>query len=142
MEHRRKIIKFSLLSIGGLILAFVLTNPINFGLCPLENKYCFDPYDEIVGQPLAFFSLITFVLSIIFLFVDESIFNAWKRFAKYYLLVAAVLIGITPSVDASVIGIDREIATWFLALVFLFWSVGIIISKFIALRRIAAQKFR
>lgn len=126
MSHRKKVLILSLLSLFGFSISVVLTSPYGGGLCS-ETRYCFEPFDEIIGEPLGFFSIVVFFFSIIFLFVHEQKFTSWLRFAKYYLPIAAVLIFLFPAVDSSILGFDREFMTWVLSGVFFIVSLGVII---------------
>jgi len=67
--------------------------------------------------------------SIPLIFVSSSVLSSWLRFAKYYLSLAALLIILSPSVNSSIFGFDKEIVTWWLAGIFLGISVILIIYK-------------
>lgn len=128
MNHRKKVLITSLLSLLGLVVGVVLTSPYGGGLCGQE-RYCFDPLDEIVGQPLGYFSLIVFFFSIVFLFISEQKFTSWLRFTKYYLPIAAAIIFLSPGIDSTIGGFDKEFMTWLLVGIFFVASLGIIIFK-------------
>jgi len=128
MSHRKRVLILSLLSLLGFSIGVILTSPYGAGLCG-EIRYCFEPFDEIIGQPLGFFSIVIFFLSMVFLFVHEQKFSSWLHFAKYYLPIAALLIILMPTVDSTIGGFDKEFMTWLLAGIFFITSLGIIIFK-------------
>ena len=86
--------------------------------------------------------LSTFSLSLIFfilLFTKEAIFNAWKKFGIWYILLTALLIFLAPSSSGGSfgysMGFDREGITMFLSALFLIISLLIIAIKSWKLRR-------
>ena len=85
--------------------------------------------NENVAIFLILFGGVVFFLSFILLFVHEQKFYFWLRFAKYYLPIAAVLILLSPTVDSSILGFDKEFMTWVLSGIFFIASLGIIIFK-------------
>ncbi|MEK9186040.1 MAG: hypothetical protein AAB885_00450 [Patescibacteria group bacterium] len=140
MKHRKKIKIIWFISVLGFILALFLTTPSSFGLCPQIDKFCLDPYDEILGQPLGLFSIVIFFLPFSFFFLHESIFRSWAKFAKIYLPIAAILIlGSAFSNQGGGWGVgadfDSELTTWWLAGIFLFVSLIIIAVKSWKLRK-------
>ena len=90
---------------------------------------CLDSTDESLGQPLGYFSIVMIFLSIISLFVQEQKFYSWLRFSKYYLPIAAGVIFLSPTIDSSILGFDKEFMTWLLAGIFFITSLCIIIFK-------------
>lgn len=127
MNHRKKIHRNIYLSLIALAISIVLLEPTTFGLCPLEYKYCFEPYDDNIGQPVSVFALVLLIISLLLLFVREQKFNSWLRFAKYYLPIAAAIIFLSPGIDSTIGGFDKEFMTWLLAGIFFVVSLGIII---------------
>lgn len=133
MNHRKKVLIISLLSFLGFIVAVILTSPSSFGLCPQTDRFCFDPYDEAIGQPLGLFSLTVFFLSLILFFLREEVFHFWKKFAIVYLSFVAIILFATAGESGGggigVVSLDSEIISWWLAIVFLAVSTGIIAYK-------------
>lgn len=134
MSYKKKSYWILLGSIVGFIIAVVLTSPSSLGLCPAGDRFCFDPYDEIIGQPLGIFSVCLFFLSLILLIMHEQVFRVWLKFAVIFLPVAIILIAITPSTSGSIDPIEREPVTLFLAVVFFVTSLIIIAIKSFRLR--------
>ena len=141
----RKLIVLSFLIVAVSYFAPVLLDMT--GLCTprefnsptknLEGKFDLsdvplnDCYNISAGifEPLVVLSFTVFLVSIILNFSKEIVFNSWLRFAKYYLPIAAVLIFLSPTIDSSILGFDREFMTWLFAGVFFVVSLGIIIFK-------------
>jgi uncharacterized membrane protein required for colicin V production len=128
MSYRKKMLVLSVLSLVGFLIGVILTSAYGAGLCG-EIRYCFDPYDETIGQPLGIFSMVIFILSIIFLFIHEQIFTSWLRFAKYYIPISLVLIFLSPITAVGIGAFDQELVTWWLAGIFFVASIGIIFFK-------------
>ena len=85
-------------------------------------------FDEFF-QALFFFPAVIVVISIILFFTKENIIKSWFRFAKYYVAISAILIVLSPSIDGSIFGFDREFTVWSLAFFFLLISLIIIARK-------------
>jgi len=126
MNYKKKNVIILLLSILGLFLGAILTSPSSFGLCSFKDKFCLDPYDELIGQPLGLFSFSFFVISLIFLSQKEQTFKSWSKFTMIFLPIAVILIAVTPAVQGSFIGFDREEVTLGLAIIFFVASLLII----------------
>lgn len=135
MNYKKKTALLLLGSIVGLILAFILTSPSSLGLCSPNDKFCFDPYDEIIGQPLGVFSACLFIISLILLIVREQVFKAWSKFSIIFLPIAIVLIEISPSTSGSIDPIEKEPVTLLSAAIFLIVSILIISIKSFKLRK-------
>lgn len=127
MSYRKKIGLSVALIIIMVIIGYLLTEIVRLDF--------FDSLDESIGIPVFLFSVALLVVYFLFLFMREEIFNYWKRFAKIFLPIAIILIIITPTQYGGFVGVDKELATWFLAVAFLIISLGIIIWKSIQLRK-------
>ena len=128
MKTRKPVLQTLLVSFILFVVALILTSPSTFALCKAGDTYCFDPYDEMFGQPGGIFSVALIVLSLILLIVPR-VFHSWLRFAKYYLPIAVVLIILSPVSDGSILGFDKEFMSWLLAGVFFIVSLILIICK-------------
>ncbi|OGZ42834.1 MAG: hypothetical protein A3J55_03115 [Candidatus Ryanbacteria bacterium RIFCSPHIGHO2_02_FULL_45_17b] len=93
------------------------------------RSLCGPGVNESFAVFLILFGSAVFVLSFILLFVHEQKFYSWLRFSKYYLPIAAGIIFLSPAVDSSILGFDKEFMTWLLAGIFFITSLGIIIFK-------------
>ncbi|EKE20746.1 MAG: hypothetical protein ACD_7C00494G0001 [uncultured bacterium] len=127
MNYRKKI---------GLLVVFTMIMAIiGYLLTEIVRLNFFDSLDESIGIPVFLFSLTLFFIFFIFLFIKEGVFNYWKKFAKIFLPIAIIIIAITPTQQGGFVGIDKELATWWLVGLFLISSFGIIIWKSIELRK-------
>ncbi|MEK7520288.1 MAG: hypothetical protein AAB581_03555 [Patescibacteria group bacterium] len=91
-------------------------------------------------EPLFFFSIAIFTISIILYFLREEIFHSWARFTKWYLPLAAILIVFVADSRGGLFigfggGFDREGMVWFTAGLFFIISLILIIYKSLKLRR-------
>ena len=115
----------TIISISSLII-IGLTWGVCYGGVPYLCEY---GTSESIALFLFLFSVPLFVLSLIFRFLPNQIFNSWLRFAKYYLPITAILIILMPAVDSTIGGFDKEFITWLLAGIFFVASLGIVIFK-------------
>lgn len=115
----------------GFVSGIVLTS--DYGLRVFGDR----PGDY--GQALGFISIALFVVLSILLFVRQETFLSWRKFAKYYLPVATLMIIFAPDGHGGGFGLlygqDSESTSMFAAILFLIISLLIIIVKTIALRR-------
>ncbi|TSC75922.1 MAG: hypothetical protein G01um101430_92 [Parcubacteria group bacterium Gr01-1014_30] len=75
------------------------------------------------------FSASMFLSILPLIFLPDSFSSTWFRFTKYYLPITAIIIIITPGVDTSILGVDKEFMTWALSGLYLFLSLIIIFWK-------------
>ena len=138
MSYRKKIVWGIISSMVGFFASMVLAKPEIFGLCDMGDKKCiyfFIDYFDNVAKFIFAFSVSFFIIFTMLSFIDESVFNYWKKFAKIFLSIAIILIIITPTQHGGFVGIDKELSTWFLAIAFLIISLGIIIWKSVSLKK-------
>jgi hypothetical protein len=138
MDYKKKIIWGIVMSVLGFFTSVVLAKPELFSLCEKGDKKCiyfFIDYFDNVAQFVGLFSVIFLLLFFIFLFIKEDIFNIWKKFAKIFLPIAVLLVIVTPTHYGGLVGIDKELVTWWSASLFLISSIGIIMWKSIQLRK-------
>ncbi|HBR78869.1 MAG TPA: hypothetical protein DEA46_00375 [Candidatus Moranbacteria bacterium] len=133
MDYRKKKYLKIIISIVGILTGYYFSSPIKHDIC--RETLCIRIIGGDVGMPLFLFSIVLFLIFFIFLFVKEDVFNIWKKFAKIFLPIAILLIIITPTTYGGFVGIDKELATWWLAGLFLISSIAIIIWKSIQLRK-------
>ncbi|MDX9925610.1 MAG: hypothetical protein RBS48_12675 [Ignavibacteriaceae bacterium] len=133
MDYRKKKYLGIMISMLGILIGYYFSSPINHDIC--RKTLCTKIVGGDVGIPLFLFSSALLFIFLMFLFVKEDVFNIWKKFAKIFLPVAMLLVVITPTHYGGLVGIDKEIATWWLAGLFLFISIGIIVWKSIHLRK-------
>jgi|SRR3989344_2863446 len=95
MSARKLIILLFLLSVVGFGAGYLMTNSYNFGICFSNlstNAFdvsCHEVYER-VGNPLYYGMSALAIVFIILLFLPSS-FSAWKKFAKWFVPLAALL---------------------------------------------------
>ena len=129
----------AILNMSGLCTSREFSLPVRdsegkFDLSDVQGSDCYNITTGIF-DPLVVISFVVFVISVLLNFSQEIVFNSWARFAKYYLPIVAVLIFLSPAVDSSILGFDREFMTWLFAGIFFVVSLGIIIFKRRSLER-------
>lgn len=120
-----------LLSIG-----LILSNPQYFNIC---DNYCFNPYDQGVGEPMGSSGIIFILLGLVFLFTHNKILKSWLRFAVFGVPLGIFLIALAPVQSQAGIGIfdiEREVMTWIVSVAFLIISLTLIIVKSYKLRKV------
>ncbi|HBW55983.1 hypothetical protein A2Z53_01505 [Candidatus Giovannonibacteria bacterium RIFCSPHIGHO2_02_42_15] len=122
--------KLLILSILGIVVGLFFADFCKFGK-GLPGS-CYD-IQEGAGVPIGLYSVALFILSWVFYFSDDQIFNSWFKFAKYYLPIAFLFIlstVISPGSGSwASSGFDSELATWFTAGLFVVISIFIIVIK-------------
>ena len=79
-------------SVVGAVVGYVLTNSIKFGICSyaeVRDPVCLNFYERI-GDPL-FFGFGALALVFLFLLAVPTAFNAWKKFAIWFVPLATLL---------------------------------------------------
>ena len=86
---KKKLIWFLVFSLVGFFAGYILTNSLNFNLCSQNDYPCRDLMNNI-GDPLVYgmpaLALVFFTL----LFTPRA-FDAWKKFAVWFIPLAALL---------------------------------------------------
>jgi hypothetical protein len=115
--------------------AYFISEPHLFGLC--EIKYCAEPFDELLGEPLFFFSGITIIFLLLLYFLPSSIFKAWKKFVYWFVPLSVILIAFVPADGSGAFmpGPDREIAIWLFASLYALIGMLLISVKWIAVHK-------
>lgn len=121
-------------SVVAVLIAFVLSNPLFFGICGRVYTFnnetgCLDPSITLIGEPLLIFSVVLLSILILLRFTKPSVITAWLPFTAWWLPLSIVLVyigssggtGLMPFYSYSPI----EVATP-LAILFGVISLGII----------------
>ena len=136
MSYKKEIFTLLVVEILMFIIGFGIVYPEMVGLCNINDNVCINKFPVFsLGEPLLLGSPFLIVISIILFFLRHDFYSDWKKFAKIFLPVAKILIVITPTQYGGFVGIDKEMATWNLASLFLAISLGIIIRKSIELKK-------
>lgn len=92
MKNKQIIIPF-VLSLVGFGVGYVLTNSIKFGICISNNVVtdasCINLYERL-GDPL-FYGASALALVFFVLLLIPRAFSAWKKFAVWFIPLAAIL---------------------------------------------------
>jgi len=134
MNYKKNLKSISVVSVLLLVVIVLLSVLLNRDVC-IEYYLCEVLTGESVGMPVFFFSVLVLIFSLILRWFPDTLFHSWWRFTKYYLIIAAILIFIMPVTDASIMGIDKELMSWFTASVYFTISVILIILKWLKDRK-------
>jgi hypothetical protein len=109
-------------------LGLALAVPENFSICNDARDYSCIEKTELFAQPFVTFGLSTVLVSFFLVFFSAGL-NTWKRFAIWYIPIAAFLIIVSPTSGGTgfLPGGDKETATWFLSGLYFFLSVIVIL---------------
>lgn len=115
MPHKSKI------SISAVILLVILGTS-------LSRDHRFDS----TGTFIFLFSIALIIILGTLLFLQKEVFNAWLKFARIYIPIAAILILFSPSQRQCGLGVvcfgsDKEDMTWFLSIPFFIISIVLIV---------------
>lgn len=90
---KNKTLWFLVLSLVGFGVGYILTNSIKFGMCVANDRItdasCINFYERL-GDPI-FFGMGALALIFIFLLAFPKAFEAWKKFAIWFVPLAALL---------------------------------------------------
>ena len=121
MSYKKKLLLLIGISILILVLGAILEDRSKL----LDN----------LAQFIIPFSFISLIAIVTLYFLPEPVFHAWKKFALWYIPIAAVFVlaGSTSS-GSDLISMDAEFFTWFFAFIFFLTSLILIIRKSIKYR--------
>lgn len=136
MSYRKLILLLIIIALILFSVSLVLTTPSYFGLCPTSNQYCFDPYDEVVAQPVGTMSFVILVVLVVLLFLHKEVFYVWLKFVAWFIPLSAISISIMPINGGSLFlpGPDKESTTWLMSGILSVVSVIIILVKLYRIR--------
>jgi hypothetical protein len=137
MNYKKKIYWIVIVSVVTILISLALALPEIFGLCGKNDTICIDEYIykyDTVAMLLLVFLIPIFFISVVLLFLREQVFNAWSKFSIIFLPIAIILVAITPKINGTLIGFDKESASLALATIFLIVSVFILAFKSFQLR--------
>jgi hypothetical protein len=94
MRYKQKLFLLLFLSIVVAGISFIFLAPDRIGLCLGTDDACVYKYTdyEKFTAPSLLFSIVTFFISLILLFLHESIFYVWLKFAVFWIIISALLI--------------------------------------------------
>ena len=119
-------------------VGYYLGNAGSNGLCSVDPKafdtQCLTYYVETLGNPIFIFSASLLLASLILLFVRESVYKSWRRFAYWAVPIGVIILWLAPTSTPGGIGISfldftKQTASWLVSGAFLLISLFIIIRK-------------
>jgi hypothetical protein len=109
---------------------YLAANNTRLGLCKMESgkQACFIHYNSYI-DPLMFFSIFLFAISLLLFFVSDKIFLKCLRFAGIWMALSIILIALTPKTSGGWIslGPDREMVSIWMGALFFILSLGRIV---------------
>src|SRR3989304_4821892 len=106
MENYKKTLTLLIILFGAVASTIYVTHTFNsFGV------FIFD------------FSLIFLIIFIVLILAKEEIIYVWFKFASIFLPITIFFVIISPTVNGSLIGLDKKLTTFFLATIFLVISI-------------------
>lgn len=107
--------------------------------CTGEGQLCYRTWlDRVfldIINPLYFFALFFFPISVILAFISRSAFNSWLKFAAWAIPLAVIFIAATPVFDTSLLPFDRDDAARLAGGVFAVASFLFILFRWFSARR-------
>jgi len=135
MKYRKKIGIILLLAFVLFLIGIALDKSHIIGLCDKRALSCRQSLDSI-GKPLEVFFFYSIFPFFALLFVKKAVYESWKKFATYFLPIAAVWVLLAPESSGGPFKIpldSRPQVIFFLSILFLIISLLIIIIKSIKL---------
>lgn len=131
MNNRKLNILLLVLSVIGLGVGYVLTNSIKFGICianpTVTQASCINFYERL-GDPI-FYGMGALALVFLTLLTIPKAWPAWKRFAIWFVPVAAILLAIYPEPNSwDVLPSPQEFSKW-VSGIYILVSVWIIVAS-------------
>ena len=133
--------------IGELVLAYVLGNPITFGIC--VNTYtfansigCLDEFSELLSTVLIYTSLPALLFSLLTYRMRDEVFEHWMKFAKWAvpLLMILTYFMLNNTSGGGYIGLGQDfMALFFILLYGMFCIVSLwrIVRKYLELKKVS-----
>jgi len=115
---------------------FLLTTGVCYGGVEF---LCAPGRNENLAILVMLFTASIIIISFTLLFFNNQFFYSWFRFTKYFLPIAIILVVLSPSIDSSIFGFDKEFMSWFLASIFLLTSLILIARKWWQIRKSDSQ---
>ncbi len=110
-------------SIIGLLAGYILSNPVEFGMCRSTYSFgnaigCLDSLGPTIGQVIGLFSLTAVILSVITYLLRKEVFHSWLRFAYWWIPLSAVMVYLASGTSGGGFGIPNIFDQEFVALIF------------------------
>jgi len=132
---KKKLLIFAV-SVVGLIVGYILLNPVKFGICHNQYSYngyngCFDEVKSTIGGIIELFSIVFFIVSIILFFVKEEVIKSWLSFVKWWLPLSAIIVAFSSAEENWMVPYPsiRTMVLFLSLIIFLIASISIVIWK-------------
>ena len=137
MMNFMQVKKYLFFSIFFTFVGYVLSNARQFGICSLNDPSCRALFDRI-GEPILFGGIALSVVFFVLLFTHQYAFSAWKKFAVWYVPIAALIMAFYPTPPGNFIVFSPQPSTvvYYLSLIYVIASVVIIALQFFKQRKI------
>jgi hypothetical protein len=141
MKLKQKYFPFTV-TLLSLVAGYLVANPLLLHLCRRIYSFnddigCLDKTIATIGTPLFTYALVTIPASLALIFVKKDVFNAWLRFAAWWLPLSVVLIATTSENSNSwmpIYFISKDLVTQVMASLFTIISLILIAWKTFATR--------
>lgn len=145
MSHKKLVMILLGLSIIGFVIGIVLTESVSVGICGVDERFgCIRPLYTI-GQPFAIFSFALGLIFLLLLFLPKKFFDAWLKYAAWFIPVAIIWIAITSDNCQGGLGLglcfDKELATWWASGMYVVLSLGVLLTTYIRSRHTKGRPF-
>jgi hypothetical protein len=94
--------------------SYLVANAYKLGTCH-KGDYCFFQYMNYI-DPLAFYSLFLFAVSISLFFINDNIFLKWLRFAGAWIILSIFAIAIAPNHSGGILSFGgptkEDVSIW------------------------------
>ena len=109
------------------VLAIILGRMSDNGNCGQLDACLFLAYPLLVFIPVFVFSLLTF-------FQKEDVFASWRKLTSWWTVISVILVVISPTQHADLIGFDKKSSLFLLACLYAITSLILIAWKWFSLR--------
>ncbi len=128
----------------GIIVAYVLTNPLKFGFCRDTYTFggsvgCLDKLPPMLGLIIGLFAVALFIFSLITYKMRNEVYRAWLRFAYWWIPISLIFIYLAGGWSGGGFGIpnvlDQESVSIIFSGLFFIISLILIVWKYFSSRQ-------
>jgi hypothetical protein len=124
---KKEISFFLVVSFVGFLSGYILSNSASFGICASNAYECRDLFNRI-GDPLLYGMGALSLVFVILLFFTRAV-SAWKKFAGWFIPLAAILFAVYPQPGAwDFLSPDPETLFKWISISYVVISVAIIVG--------------
>ena len=128
--------KYLLFSILFTIAGSIINYSFRFSLCSLNDPSCINLFHRI-GEPILYGGIALSIVFFLLLFTREYAFSAWRKFAIWYVPIAALIMAFYPTPQGGFFVFDPDPSTvsYYLSVVYVVASALIIAVQFFKQKR-------